>query len=95
MEICMDHPLKRESMQRNICMEIHATKFMDHGISYNSAIFCARDSGFCMEFCMDHPDKMDIHAMQNFRGIHATKKFYGIHATNFLQNFQNLQFLHF
>ena len=30
---------------------------MDHGISYNSDIFWARDSGFRIEFCMDYPKK--------------------------------------
>ena len=54
---------------------------MDHEISYNSAIFWATDSGFCMEFYIDHPEKMDIHATQKFHGIHVTKKFHGIHAT--------------
>ena len=34
-----------------------------------------------MEFYIDHPEKMDIHATQKFHGIHATKKFHGIHAT--------------
>ena len=28
-----------------------------------------------MEFYIDHPEKMDIHATQKFHGIHATKKF--------------------
>ena len=41
-----------------------------------------------MEFYIDHPEKMDIHATQKFHGIHATKKFHGIHATKKIQNFQ-------
>ena len=79
---------------------------MDHGISYNSAICKARYLGFRMELCMDHPEKMDIHATQNFHGIHATK--YSMESMQpeiskilkFLknskkyQNFKNLQFLH-
>jgi hypothetical protein len=45
-----------------------------------------------MEFYIDHPEKMDIHATKKFQGIHATKKFHGIHATkkskifNFFKN---------
>ena len=47
--------------------------FMDHGISYNSAIFWATDSRFCMEVHMDRPVKMEIHAKINWYEIHAKK----------------------
>ena len=50
-----------------------------------------------MEFYIDHPEKMDIHATQKFHGIHATKKSKIFKFSIFfkkIQNFQNLQFLH-
>ena len=61
----MDHPGK---------IGIHAKKnSMDNGISYNSAIFWATDSRFCMEVHMDRLNKMGIHAKKNWHGIHAWK----------------------
>ena len=42
-----------------------------------------------MEFYIDHPEKMDIHATQKFHGIHATKNYHGIHAKK--SKFSNFQ----
>ena len=65
------HPCKEKSAWKSM-----QENSMDHGISYNSAIFRATDSRFCMEVHMDRPVKMGIHTKKNWHGIHA-RKFHG------------------
>ena len=51
--------------KKNLHRNPRKKNFMYHEIRYNSAIFWATDLGFCMEFYIDHPKKIDIHATKN------------------------------
>ena len=71
---------------------------MDHGIRYNSDIFCTTDSGFRMEACIDHPKKcasiereicMEIHARKIpwTMKLTITQPFFELQTQDFVWNF--------
>ena len=53
MEVCLHRPSGKNGIPANKSLHVNPCKknSMRHRISYNLANFCARDSGFRMEFC--------------------------------------------